>query len=193
VPVSDDSWFSPRRGLNTRQRATVEKIFEAAETFLTDHDYEDLTLRLVAADAGVSAATVYTYFSSKNHLCAGVFCRYVLTAGSPALEGDTLARVQQVVRYFSDTIAGAPMLASAATRSLLASEPDVAELRLSLGVHWVSVFRQALGEAATPELSEALLLSFSGALLHAGMGALAYEDLGDHLARAVETVLRGNI
>ena len=186
-------WFSPRRGLNARQSATVEKIVDAAEAFLSERGYEELTLRLVAADAGVSPATVYTYFSSKNHLCAGVFCRYVLQSGSPELTGTPLERVQQVARHLSGAVAAAPMLASAATRSLLAPEDDVAELRMTIGVHWASLFRDALGEASTPALQEALLLTFSGALLHTGMDALAYEDLGDHLARAVETVLRGNL
>lgn len=190
--MSSDS-FSPRRGLNARQSATVEKIFDAAEEFLTDHGYEELTLRLVAAGAGVSSATVYTYFSSKNHLVAGVFCRYVLQAGAPEVTGDVVERVQQVVRHFGATIAAAPTLASAATRSLLASEDDVAELRLALGVHWSTIFHRALGEASTPELNEALLLAFSGALLHAGMDALSYDDLGDHLSQAVATVLRGNV
>lgn len=191
--MADDSWFSPRRGLNARQSATVERIFDAAEAFLGDRGYEELTLRLVAADTGVSSATVYTYFSSKNHLCAGVFCRFVLQAGAPEFSGDVVERVQQVVRHLSASIASAPTLASAATRSLMAPEEDVAELRMTLGIHWASMFHRALGDASTPELNEALLLSFSGALLHAGMGALAYEDLAAHLSRAVETVLRGNL
>jgi AcrR family transcriptional regulator len=190
--VSSDSTFLPRRGLNARQAATVGKIFDAGERLLSRSGYEDLTLRLVAAEASVSAATVYTYFSSKNHLCAGVYCRYVLRAGAPEPGGDPVENVQRLVRHLSATVAAAPELARAATRSLMAPEDDVAELRLTIGRHWTSLFRAALGDRATPELLEALLLTFSGALLHAGMDALDYDALGEHLAGAVATVLRGN-
>ncbi len=184
-----NEWFSPTRRLNARQIATVEKVLDAAEAFLDERGYEDLTLRLVAADAQVSAATAYTYFSSKNHLCAGVFCRAVLEAGAPEPQGNAVERVEGLVRHLSEVIAAQPALASAATRSLMAPEDDVAGLRLVLGTHWARLFREAVGEAGSAAVLDALLLAFSGALLHAGMGVLAYEDLGDHLARAVETIL----
>ena len=70
----------PRRGLNARQAETVEKLLAAAERELADSGTDALTIRTVAGRAGVSPATAYTYFGSKNHLFAELFHRKVLLA-----------------------------------------------------------------------------------------------------------------
>ena len=182
----------PRRGLNARQAETVEKLFEAAADLLEEAAYDDLTIRLVAARASVSAATAYTYFSSKDHLFAALFWRHVAQAPTPELAGDITARLQQVVRHLAEAMAASPALAAAATKSLLGSDPDVQVLRRRLGSHWQELFAVALGEAADPGLLRALTFTFSGALLEAGMGILPYADLGPQLEAAFALIVRGN-
>lgn len=66
---------STRRRLTQQQAETVDRLTAAAITVLRDKGFADLTVRMVAAEAGVAAATAYTYFSSKSHLvqnCSGV-------------------------------------------------------------------------------------------------------------------------
>jgi AcrR family transcriptional regulator len=182
----------PRRGLNARQAETVEKLFEAAADLLDEAAYDDLTIRLVAARASVSAATAYTYFSSKDHLFAALFWRHVARSPAPELDGDVTARLQQVVRHLAEVMAASPALAAAATKSLLGSDPDVQVLRVRLGRHWQELFALALGDAADAELLRALTFTFAGALLEAGMGIVAYADLGPQLERAFALIVRGN-
>lgn len=57
-----------RRRLTDKQADTVERLTTAAVEVLAREGYSGTTIRLVAATAGVGAATAYTYFSSKEHL-----------------------------------------------------------------------------------------------------------------------------
>jgi AcrR family transcriptional regulator len=56
--------------LTAAQRARRERIVQAAISLLESGEYEAIQMRDVAATAGVALATVYRYFSSKEHLYA---------------------------------------------------------------------------------------------------------------------------
>lgn len=181
---------SPRRTLNERQAETVEKLFAAASQLLDEVGHEQMTIRMVAQRAGVSPATAYTYFASKDHLFSELFWRLFsappglsLTARSPQ------ARAHQVVTYLAGVIAGAPALAAAVNKSMLASDPEVERLRLAVGSLWISYFRDAIGEDADADVLQTLGFAFSGALLQAGMGLFAYEDLAEVLGKVVDVVV----
>jgi len=191
--VSSQVTSSPRQQLNERQAATVRRLLDAGADQLAEVGPEALTVRQVASRAGVSTATAYTYFSSKSHLLAELFHRSLLE-DAPAVPagGSPTARVQSVTRALTDLCERNPHLAAGATLALLGSDPDVARLRLRIGGAFVDRFRAALGDAVTPELVDALVLAFSGALLQAGMGLITYADLGDRLDTVVATILRGN-
>ncbi len=171
----------------------MEKLLAAARNLLDGSAYEDLTLRIVAAEAGVSAATAYTYFSSKDHLFAVLFWRHVADAELPDVQGDPVDRLQQTVRHLSDLIAASPAVAAAATKSLLVADPDVQTLRITIGRHWLDLFSAALGDEVDPVLLRTLGYTFSGALLEAGMGLFDYEALGAELESVIALVMRGNI
>src|SRR5699024_11749637 len=66
---------STRRRLTAHQAGTVAGLTDAAVVVLRERGHARLTVRLVAAEAGVAPATAYTYFSSKSHLLAEVFWR----------------------------------------------------------------------------------------------------------------------
>src|ERR1700737_5191763 len=63
------------RRRNRRQEKTIRKVLDAAVELLRETSYSDLTMRMVAARAGVAPATAYTYFRSKNALIAEVYLR----------------------------------------------------------------------------------------------------------------------
>lgn len=182
----------PQRGLNERQVETVEKLFASARALLDEAAYDDISIRMVASGAGVSAATAYTYFSSKDHLFATLYWRHVADAGRPELSGDVVDRLRQTVRHLADTVADGPMLSAAATKSLLASDPDVERVRRDVGQHWYTLFSEALGERAEPALLSTLTFTLSGALIEAGVGVIKYADLADELEAAVALIARGN-
>lgn len=182
----------PRRGLNPRQVVTVEKLFDAALEALEEASYDDLTMRTIAARAGVSPATAYTYFSSKDFLFASLFWRHVVSAELPELTGSRTQRLTRAVQHLAAVINAKPQLAAAATKSLLVSDPDVEGLRSKLGRHWIETFATALGEDADPKVLQTLGLTFSGVLIAAGMGQLDFDDLPEVLEETFAVVMRGN-
>ncbi|MDO9456407.1 TetR/AcrR family transcriptional regulator [Nocardioides sp.] len=191
--MSSQVFKSSRSGLRSRQAETLTKLLKAGDEELRAVGHEALTVRTVAARAGVSPATAYTYLASKNHLFAELFLGYLTDDADHAPTGPTpAARVQSVTRRMSERLAAAPELAAAVTPALLSSDPDVAQLRLRIGAVFVRTFEGALGEASTPGLLDALTLAFSGALLQAGMGVMTYTEMGDRLDGVVATILEGH-
>lgn len=184
---------TPRRGLNARQAETVEKLLAAGEEELRVAGHDGLTIRTVASRAGVSPATAYTYFASRNHLFAELFLRRLVTDPGPEPTGDSVvARLQAVTRHMAQQLADSPELAAAATLALLGSDPEVERLRLEIGTEFVERFRDAIGRSADPRVLEALVLAFSGALLQAGMGLMTYEEMGERLDSVVAVVMEGH-
>lgn len=183
----------PRRGLNARQAETVARLLDAAERELAEVGPEALTIRMVATRAGVSAATAYTYFSSRNHLFAELFHRKVLLEHPVAIKGRTpIARVTAVTRHLATVLGDRPHLAAAANHALLGTDPDVERLRVVIGAEIVGRFEQALGDDVRPALLDALTLALTGALLQTGMGLITYDNLADRLDAVMATILEGN-
>src|SRR5215217_5783923 len=100
--VSDPVLESTRRRLTAKQADTVDRLGRAAVDLLSRDGFAGLTVRRVAAQAGVGAATAYTYFSSKEHLVAEVFWRRLASASpAPHHSGDAAGRVIDVLRHIA--------------------------------------------------------------------------------------------
>ncbi|WP_173100281.1 TetR/AcrR family transcriptional regulator [Actinomadura verrucosospora] len=185
-----------RQGLNARQAETVENLMAAGLQELRAVGHEVLTIRTVAQRAGVSPATAYTYLSSKNHLFAELFWRHLSEDGGGAPAGARATeRLQATVRALTARIVAEPELAAAVTPALLGGDPDVARLRLRIGGEFYARFEAALAGDRRPAdaaVLEVLVLTFTGALLQAGMGLLTYDQIADRLVSAVEVIMRGN-
>jgi AcrR family transcriptional regulator len=189
--VSSQVSTLPRRGLNARQAETVERLLDAAAEELAAVGPEGLTIRTVAGRAGVSAATAYTYFGSKNHLFAEVFHRKVLLDNPAEITGRTpQQRVSAVTGHLARVLAAEPHLAAAANHALLGTDPDVERLRVVIGAEIIGRFQQAVGDDAA--LVDALTLALTGALLQTGMGLISYDELAGRLDTVMATILRGN-
>jgi AcrR family transcriptional regulator len=191
--VSSQVSSTARRGLNARQAETVERLLAAGDEELRAVGHDGLTIRTVASRAGVSPATAYTYFASRNHLFAELFLRRLVTDPGPEPAGDSpVVRLQSVTRHMATQLAESPELAAAATMALLASDPEVERLRYEIGTEFVERFRAAIGPSADPRVLEALVLAFSGALLQAGMGLMTYREMGERLDSVVAVVMEGH-
>ena len=188
----------PRQELNARQAETVEKLLTAAAEELRTVGPEAVTVRTVAGRAGVSPATAYTYFASRNHLFAELFWRKVLLEHPAEITGTTpLERVQSVTRQLSAVLAESPHLAAAANHALLGTDPDVERLRTVIGLDMFGRFREALGDSVDSGTGERLLDALAmvqvGTLLQTGMGLISYDDLAARFDALVATVLKGNV
>jgi AcrR family transcriptional regulator len=161
----------------------------AALVVLAREGFAGLTIRLVAAQAGVGAATAYTYFSSKEHLVAEVFWRRLASTPMPTDDSaDPAGRAIAVLRHIALLVADEPEFAAAVTNALLGNDPDVEHLRQRIGRDIRARLVTALGPDADPAVVEALQLLYAGALVHAGMGYASYTDIADRLEQSARLI-----
>ena len=180
------------RRRNRRQEETIRKVLDAAVELLRKTSYASLTMRMVAARAGVAPATAYTYFRSKNALIAEVYLR--LVRGVPLftdVNQTTQQRVTAQLRELSLLVADEPELAAAATTALMGNEPEVAEIRDKIGMEVHRRIASALGPGARPDVLATLELIFYGALVHAGTSSATYYEMADRLDNVIALVMGG--
>lgn len=189
--VSDTALESTRRRLSAKQADTVDRLGKAALELLSREGFSALTVRRVAAQAGVGAATAYTYFSSKEHLVAEVFWRRLVESPLAEHESpDPATRVLEVLEQISSLVAGEPEFAGAVTNALLGKDPDVDVLRGRIGADIRARLVAALGSAVDPDVIEALELLYTGTLVWAGMGYEAYPEISLRLLKSARLILR---
>jgi AcrR family transcriptional regulator len=188
--VSDPALESTRRRLTAKQADTVDRLGRAAVQLLNREGFAGLTVRRVAAEAGVGAATAYTYFSSKEHLVAEVFWRR-LAAAPPAGHGSTdpATRVIDVLHHIALLVADEPEFAGAVTSALLGRDPDVEVLRQRIGRDIRGRLAAALGTNVDPDVIDTLEMLYSGALVRAGMGYASYADIARRLEKSARLIL----
>lgn len=189
--VSDAALESTRRRLSARQADTVERLGQAALQLIIRDGFAGLTVRRVAAEAGVGAATAYTYFSSKEHLVAEVFWRRLSAAPPAAHESaDPATRVVEVLQHIASLVADEPEFAGAVTNALLGKDPDVEALRQRIGSDIRGRLAAALGPDVDADVIESLEMLYSGALVRAGMGYQKYPDIARRLEKSARLILR---
>ncbi|MBU8807655.1 TetR/AcrR family transcriptional regulator [Mycolicibacterium goodii] len=188
--MSDPAMESTRRRLSARQADTVERLGRAAVELISREGYAGLTVRRVAAEAGVGSATAYTYFSSKEHLVAEVFWRR-LSAAPPAVHESTdpATRVVEVLQHIASLVADEPAFAGAVTTALLGKDPDVDALRQRIGADIRQRLVAALGPEVRIDVIEALELLYTGTMVWAGMGYDSYPDVARRLEKSARLVL----
>jgi AcrR family transcriptional regulator len=186
------SALTTRRQLSGRPADTVAALVDAAVAEVADTGYDGLTIRNVARRAGVSPATAYTYFASKEHLLTEVFWRRISALDEPLAVGkkSPAERVADAVRDIATVVADEPELAAGVTTALLAHDGDVKSLRDQIGTVMAARIAHALGPSPDPRVLRALTFTFIGALLSAGMGNVGYEELPEIMAEATSQMVR---
>ncbi|WP_166906569.1 TetR family transcriptional regulator [Mycobacterium sp. DL440] len=188
-PAPEPEKESPR---NRRQEETFRKVLTAGTEMLRESSYADLTVRAVAARAGVAPATAYTYFSSKNHLIAEMYldlvsrCPYFTDVNN-----SMTARVDAALRALTLVVADEPEVAAACTTALLGggTDPAVRKVRDRIGAEIHKRIRSAVGPDADSRIVSALEMTFFGALVNAGSGAFTYRQIADRLTYVVGLIL----
>jgi AcrR family transcriptional regulator len=176
LPVADQA---TRRSLTPRQAAVVAELLQATEAELEAVGYEGLTVRGVARRASVAPATAYNYFSSKDHLLAEVLWRRLASLPPLDAEGgaDRFERLERAVTSLVLGTTSSPVLMDSCTSAMLSGNPEVKQLRDRIGLIIHRRLAEALGEGVEPMVIRVLETTFTGALLTAGMGHLAFEEI----------------
>ena len=182
--MSTPAFEVPRRALSGRRPEMAARLLDAAVAEIAESGYDGLTVRLVAARAGVSVATAYSYFSSKEHLLTSEFWRRLTALPEPefAKKAPLSERLVVALEPVALLVADEPELASGVTTSMLAHDPDVTVLRDQIGAVFAKRVALALGTHPSPAAAAGLTMTFVGALLSAGMGNLEYRDIPGLLA-----------
>jgi AcrR family transcriptional regulator len=182
---------TPRRLLSGRNSDTTTRLLDAAVEEVAASGYDGLTVRNVARTAGVSPATAYTYFGSKEHLLASVFWSRV--AALPPIDvparSSVADRVEAALGPVAMLVADEPELAAGVTTALLAHDPDVTQLREQIGALFAERLSSALGPKVPASSQLGLTMAFTGGLLTAGMGLLDYRAVAPMVAELATRVV----
>ncbi|MEZ5383606.1 MAG: helix-turn-helix domain-containing protein [Microthrixaceae bacterium] len=175
---------NPRTVLSDRQQASVQALMYAATELVREQGYNDLTMRAVAARAGLTHTTAYAYFSSKAHLVAELFWRRLQAVDTPVTDPSSpiAQRVAAALGGPGLLLADEPALAQATLAALLVTDPEVALVRDAVGADLARRLAAAIGDEDA-DAAETLLLAFSGAMLQAGMGYFDFAGVVDRMVR----------
>jgi AcrR family transcriptional regulator len=196
VPVGrDDASIAThqpgRRHLSERQAEVVERLVEAAAAEVAERRYGDMSVRGIAKRAGVAAATAYTYFSSKDHLLAEVLWQRVVSSPHLVDLNQPLPdRVAEAGRSMGFSTMDSPTV-SACTTALLSDGPDVRQVRARMAREIAHRLAAALGPGIDPAVLRVLQITYTGAMLSAGLGHLEFDALPGLMAEAA-TLLCGS-
>jgi AcrR family transcriptional regulator len=162
----------------------MERLVAAASEEAEERPYAEISVRTIARRAGVAPATAYTYFSGKDHLLAEVLWRRVQS--SPHLVDLNLSlpeRVADTARTMGFATMEPPAVA-ACTTALLGDGPDVRHVRGRLGAEIRRRLSAALGSGSDDSVLDVLQITYTGAVLSAGMGHLSFDAVPPLMAEA---------
>lgn len=95
-----------------KKHETFEAIVGAAATSFETVGYEETAIESIAADAGVSAGTVYNYFGTKNAILATIVTQQtdaIMREAGEALDleaSDPIAALLPMIRVYIDAMSG---------------------------------------------------------------------------------------
>ena len=182
-----------RRLLAGRQVETADRLVAAAVDEVRAVGFAGLTIRNVAARAGVAPATAYNYFGSKEHLVSEVFRRRMDALEPPRINRRqrTAVRLGTALREIAMLVADEPELSAACTAAMLVDDPDVRMVRDRIGAMIHQRLAAAMGDEFDPVVLRSVELAYSGAMVQTGTGYLSYDELGDRLAEVAELICGG--
>ena len=176
-----------------RRRRIVDAAFELG----ADGGYDAVQMRDVAATANVSLATIYRYFSSKDHLLAAAMSEWTArlqtrVAQSPPKGATAADQLVDVLQRACRALERQPKLSAALVRALSATDAGVQE---SAGE--VTRLIQAMGGTILADLDEQVRTDILAVLSHVWYSSLIawargrrdFEFVGSELERAVRVLV----
>ncbi len=133
------------------QQERRSRIVQAAISLLGDREYDAIQMREVAEEAGVALATIYRYFTSKEHLYAAALIEWaadfpVRQPSAPAGRGaDTAeAGIRALMRRAVRAFERHPQMMRAVIVLESSNDPNARRLWEQFGAHNVAVLTEAL-------------------------------------------------
>jgi AcrR family transcriptional regulator len=187
------------RSLSPAQAATRRKLIDAAVALATEGGYDAVGMREVAARAGLSAATAYQYFTSKDHVLVDALAELAqqttdaVDARPPERRQSVADRAAATMRRAVQRVEQEPDLYVALTRAYISGSPEVSHARPALEAsmrRWVEAALDGSeidGQEGVIEVLENVLFANMVGLV---TGGRTPAEVGPALERAVRIVLR---
>lgn len=144
------------------------RLTDATLGVLREVGFIDLTLQLVAERAGVTRATAYTYFASKDHLVAEVFRRRMEAMQIPVPDSPDVAdRVVAALRHIALIVADEPALAQAIAGVFNSADPEIEAIRIELYRYVHQLIVDVVGDDGDSDTTALLEIVWIGAMMRA--------------------------
>jgi AcrR family transcriptional regulator len=168
-----------------------KKVMDAAVALAAKGGLESLRIRDLVARTGVSSATIYRYFASKEHLLVAALAeqRFALRQpDSTPPDGATPAeRVISLLRAPTDALTSAPRLAAAMLKAMTSGEPDVAPVLAALTEPLVAETAHAIRPGTPTPADYELARTLQRAWFAAVVGWVIAGETADSISHAVQT------
>jgi AcrR family transcriptional regulator len=199
-----DSATSARRGHSEKRTSIGPRrspqseaaILEAAEAILNENGHAAFTIEAVARRAGAGKPTIYRWWGSRTALLLDVYRQRKLEVPDPdtgSLEGDLVAIIRRVYRFWRDTPAGAVfrsvIVAAQSEPEALGPLTEYARDRRE-NITGVVERARARGEVSDDANPAAFADLFVG-YLWGRLLTNRIDDDPDEIARAAATMMRG--
>jgi TetR/AcrR family transcriptional regulator, cholesterol catabolism regulator len=176
-----------------RRRRVIDVAFELG----AEGGYDAVQMREVAATANVALATIYRYFSSKDHLLAAAMTEWTSrlrnrVAQSPP-KGDTMAdQLVDVLHRACKAMERQPKLSMALIRSLSSADPGVNESGTAMQ-HEIALMGDEILQGLDAELRNDILRVIGhvwySSLITWANGRRDFESVITELDRAVHVLV----
>jgi TetR/AcrR family transcriptional regulator, cholesterol catabolism regulator len=197
VPRELDGEGIAWRAANGDQRERRRRVIDAAFELGAERGYEAVQMRDVSAIANVSLATIYRYFSSKDHLLAAAMTEWTgrlrdRVAHRPP-RGDTATdQMIDVLRRACGAMERQPKLSMALVRALSSSDAGVrdsaGEVRLSIASMGEPILAHLEPEVRSDILAVLGHVWYSSLVAWAN-GRTSFDTVTTELARACRVLI----
>ncbi|EUA07661.1 bacterial regulatory s, tetR family protein [Mycobacterium kansasii 732] len=184
--------------MDARQLEVRTRLLQAARQLIREHGHEAVGMELIATTAGVSRATTYRYFASKEH----VVCEAALAWGHDvaarlpqAIEaaGETAGAIDVAIEQVVHEAASDLSMVRATMASVLAQGPVADEFRRGVREMFRALLAGGVDDIpATLDPSMTLLgRVFFADLALLGVGDISVEQCIEELRTAAQRLLTG--
>jgi TetR/AcrR family transcriptional regulator, cholesterol catabolism regulator len=178
-------------------RDSRQRALDATRALATHGGYNAVQIRDIVRITGLSSATIYRHFSSKDHLIASTHLDWMRLVYSgrrrPKANTTNVDRVVAVLHRVCRSLAASPNLGRALALSLGASDPRVRVCRDESDRMLAAMIRDAIGDEPidTDEFVRLLGLVWRGALSSWAHGSLAIDEVDRLLQRSARLLVAG--
>jgi len=171
-----------------------QRIMDTALRLAAVGGLEGLQIRDVVAKTGVSSATIYRYFASKEHLLvSAALARRAGSAGlaeTPRPPSSARARIRDLLRGTTDALTRAPDLAVALIQALVCGQPEVSEMLIALRDELITDIANAIRPSGPTARDREVALAIQRVWFAAVVGWATGAEAPRSIDEAVESAVR---